>query len=662
MAAYTDNHHSYHLSLSQGLSPGTQHHNQDVSISELVDHGSISFGRFGGESLAWEKWSVFSHNRCQEELEKFKAPGLVAQKKAFFEDYYQKIRAMKKMQAEQEIEKSNLSQESHTFTHVQTSDETIEPAEQNCSDSVQTLCSSDEQLFPNANANDNDINFSRDETETFSANFAEDEPVWNRSDYFINRDDIRISSATIVDEELHQIPYWENYNGDDIEISPPATVVNEEPTQNPNCDVIQETKTSLATIVDEKPGQNPDCDILIMDGSETSSAANVEKTFVKSSFQNRSKDIAVLSKSKATVTSSRDKTVLHYRSRKDDIIKPSEKQKGSLDKSRSQILGEKAYPKLTKTPKSDYVSSYRSSTNVRSSVTQSQISGIKDRPTSSHSVRSGLPKTYSSSVSVPKNRPTSSHGVRSGVPKANITSISVTKDKPMTPSLSVRHGVPKASFRSSSTTKDRPTSSHSNRPSVPKAGLNPVSVTMIRPSSSSGVRSSVQKANSSSISIRDRPTSSHGVKSGFPKANLYAPLFVKSGPVKASFSSSSVRTSVPEENLNSKGSINKIHDTSKPKTVSSSVDNLSSGRRSHVGFLGKSLETVPKRVLPEIQKPKIGLTSSPARIKSKQNPVNDSGVKNNTNTGGSKTKILAWQSADMTQARRELRPKTPGWR
>lgn len=65
-----------------------------------MDHGSISFGRFSVETLAWEKRSVFRHNRCQEELEKYKSNGLVAQKKAYFEEYYKKIRALKVLQAE----------------------------------------------------------------------------------------------------------------------------------------------------------------------------------------------------------------------------------------------------------------------------------------------------------------------------------------------------------------------------------------------------------------------------------------------------------------------------------------------------------------------------------------------------------------------------------
>lgn len=51
---------------------------------------SISFGRFMSESLAWEKWSTFSHNRYLEEVEKFSKVGSVAQKKAYFEAHYKK--------------------------------------------------------------------------------------------------------------------------------------------------------------------------------------------------------------------------------------------------------------------------------------------------------------------------------------------------------------------------------------------------------------------------------------------------------------------------------------------------------------------------------------------------------------------------------------------
>ncbi|XP_074584384.1 uncharacterized protein LOC141840331 isoform X2 [Curcuma longa] len=65
----------------------------------MLDHGSISFGRFPIETLSWERRSVFTHNRCQEELEKFN--GLVAKKKAYFEERYRRIRAMKAEQNQQ---------------------------------------------------------------------------------------------------------------------------------------------------------------------------------------------------------------------------------------------------------------------------------------------------------------------------------------------------------------------------------------------------------------------------------------------------------------------------------------------------------------------------------------------------------------------------------
>ncbi|XP_011029612.1 PREDICTED: uncharacterized protein LOC105129313 [Populus euphratica] len=66
---------------------------EDNPIRALTE--SISFGRFMSESLAWEKWSTFSHNRYLEEVERFSKPGSVAQKKAYFEAHYKKRAAMK---------------------------------------------------------------------------------------------------------------------------------------------------------------------------------------------------------------------------------------------------------------------------------------------------------------------------------------------------------------------------------------------------------------------------------------------------------------------------------------------------------------------------------------------------------------------------------------
>lgn len=80
---------------------------QGVSVSQTLDHGSISFGRFELESLSWEKWSVFTNDRRHEEFGKFN--GLVAQKKAYFEEYYKRIRELKA--AQQQIQQTELTLE-----------------------------------------------------------------------------------------------------------------------------------------------------------------------------------------------------------------------------------------------------------------------------------------------------------------------------------------------------------------------------------------------------------------------------------------------------------------------------------------------------------------------------------------------------------------------
>lgn len=70
----------------------------------MLDNESMSFGSYSVDSLSWEKRSVFTYNKCQEELEKVKSPGLVAQKKAYFEEYYKRIRAMKTLEENQQTE------------------------------------------------------------------------------------------------------------------------------------------------------------------------------------------------------------------------------------------------------------------------------------------------------------------------------------------------------------------------------------------------------------------------------------------------------------------------------------------------------------------------------------------------------------------------------
>ncbi|XP_041006430.1 protein WVD2-like 7 isoform X2 [Juglans microcarpa x Juglans regia] len=83
--------------------------NEGNPIHALVQ--SISFGRFMSESLAWEKWSTFSHNRYVEEAERYSRPGSVAQKKAFFEAHYKKIAAQK---AAAMLEQANAASNNET--------------------------------------------------------------------------------------------------------------------------------------------------------------------------------------------------------------------------------------------------------------------------------------------------------------------------------------------------------------------------------------------------------------------------------------------------------------------------------------------------------------------------------------------------------------------
>ncbi|XP_038990026.1 uncharacterized protein LOC103719493 [Phoenix dactylifera] len=149
---------------------------QEASVSQMLDHGSISFGRFASEPLSWERRSVFAHDRRQEELEKVN--GLVAKKKAFFEEYYKRLRALKALQQNQPTEltldyggdgsnSSQTGEDDETALQVGTlrdeAAETIdassgEPANEltftqdmNCSEDLQTR-----QLYPASTTSDID--------------------------------------------------------------------------------------------------------------------------------------------------------------------------------------------------------------------------------------------------------------------------------------------------------------------------------------------------------------------------------------------------------------------------------------------------------------------------------------------------------------------------
>ncbi|XP_020584482.1 uncharacterized protein LOC110027407 isoform X2 [Phalaenopsis equestris] len=102
---------------------------REISVSQMLDHGSISFGRFALEPLSWERRSVFTHNRYQEELEKFKYPGLVAQKKAYFEEYYKRIRAMKALQENKHAETASNCDDSSGISGQIMADQRAVPSE-----------------------------------------------------------------------------------------------------------------------------------------------------------------------------------------------------------------------------------------------------------------------------------------------------------------------------------------------------------------------------------------------------------------------------------------------------------------------------------------------------------------------------------------------------
>ena len=117
---------------------------QDSSVQQMVlNHGSISFGRFAAESLSWEKRSVFEHNRRQEELSKLTAPGLVAQKKAFFEEYYKRARQLKAQGAMHQTEAT--MDERNDELPADMSEDPLASAPSSSSEPITEVSSSDER-------------------------------------------------------------------------------------------------------------------------------------------------------------------------------------------------------------------------------------------------------------------------------------------------------------------------------------------------------------------------------------------------------------------------------------------------------------------------------------------------------------------------------------
>ncbi|KAK9270975.1 hypothetical protein L1049_026563 [Liquidambar formosana] len=338
MATDTDQHQTFCNNWSRPHLQSDPQKPQAVSISQILDHGSISFGRFTAESLAWEKWSVFSHNRHQEELEKFKAPGLVAQKKAYFEEYYKKVRAMKALQAERQgtTPSSSLQDEQTTSKSVQ--------------NSVDITMSKEEKKT----SNDDQFQFSDAEVTTClysmggSTGDKLEEITKKQSDFCDNRND-KVSMK------------------DEIDIS-------------------------LSTIEPEHSAKEVDPESI-----HTSSEASLQDNLVSSAVKcnaNTLEDHAPVLKAKGTVASAKNKTKLDCRTKK-DTVKPSKELKPSLHKKitgkadNSIISSKGTTPRAASKIRSDSVSSHGPLAEVCSSVTSLHTSFAKDKVVSSSNIIKG---------------------------------------------------------------------------------------------------------------------------------------------------------------------------------------------------------------------------------------------------------------------------------
>jgi regulatory protein YycI of two-component signal transduction system YycFG len=81
------------------------------------------------ETLEWEKWSAFSHNRYVEEAERISKPGSVAQKKAFFEAHYKKLAAQKAAALLEETKSDSLKKQEHDEAEAEVVNTKVDGAE-----------------------------------------------------------------------------------------------------------------------------------------------------------------------------------------------------------------------------------------------------------------------------------------------------------------------------------------------------------------------------------------------------------------------------------------------------------------------------------------------------------------------------------------------------
>lgn len=90
-----------------------------IGQEDLLQSGSISFGRFESESLSWEKRSSFSHNRYLEEVEKYSKPGSVTEMKAYFEAHFKRKALLKQTSSEIQDGRELLISENNDPQHLE---------------------------------------------------------------------------------------------------------------------------------------------------------------------------------------------------------------------------------------------------------------------------------------------------------------------------------------------------------------------------------------------------------------------------------------------------------------------------------------------------------------------------------------------------------------
>lgn len=379
MATETDHldHHQHHQTYGDKWSclqlSSEKGESQDVSITQILDCGSISFGRYTADTLAWEKYSVFSHNRCQEELEKFKAPGLVAQKKAYFEEYYKKIRAMKGLQAEQETTQTDSYQNGQEIT----------TQEEN---GVDTEASKKASKPSNTSKEEDGADVHRSKEENKPSNVYKIQILDNHTTGNIN------PSRRGINDGVEEESYLNGNSGgaskeDEIGVCFSARIPKYS-MEDGSSSCTPSVKSSSKTRQKGSPVSNENKN----NGSKLKKQASSMRV-------------------KGTVASAANRAKSDCRMSK-DVVKPSEKPKPSVCKEItstadvSLVSGKRITTKTASNKKSDQVQSHRQRREVQSSATVLHASLTKGKIVSlSSNIRGGPPKTHSTPKSLSDRLP-----------------------------------------------------------------------------------------------------------------------------------------------------------------------------------------------------------------------------------------------------------------